>query len=176
LISYKTGGYITAGIALVMMPWKILETTQGYIFTWLIGYSALLGPIAGILIIDYYFIRRTQINVPALYEEHGQYSYRKGWNMTAVIAFVIGVAPNIPGFLNAAFPASFPEVSALLKTIYTLCLVCRSGDFRYRVFCSDAQSAHCSLKYSGSFLHQIYAAMLTSSICPGFINIFAYSR
>lgn len=119
LISYKTGGYITAGIALVMMPWKILETTQGYIFTWLIGYSALLGPIAGILIIDYYFIRRTQINVLALYEEHGQYSYRKGWNMTAVIAFVIGVAPNIPGFLNAAFPASFPEVSALLKTIYT---------------------------------------------------------
>ncbi|MBK1891817.1 NCS1 family nucleobase:cation symporter-1 [Undibacterium sp. 14-3-2] len=119
LISYKTGGYITAGIALVMMPWKILETTQGYIFTWLIGYSALLGPIAGILIIDYYFIRQTQINVPALYEEHGQYSYRKGWNMAAVIAFAIGVIPNIPGFLNAAFPASFPEVSAVLKTIYT---------------------------------------------------------
>lgn len=119
LISYKTGGYITAGIALVMMPWKILETTQGYIFTWLIGYSALLGPIAGILIIDYYFIRQTQINVPALYEEHGQYSYQKGWNMAAVIAFAIGVIPNIPGFLNAAFPASFPEVSAMLKTIYT---------------------------------------------------------
>ncbi|MBY0570065.1 MAG: NCS1 family nucleobase:cation symporter-1 [Burkholderiaceae bacterium] len=119
LISYKTGGYITAGIALVMMPWKILETTQGYIFTWLIGYSALLGPIAGILIIDYYFIRQTQINVPALYEEHGQYSYQKGWNMAAVIAFAIGVIPNIPGFLNAAFPASFPEVSATLKTIYT---------------------------------------------------------
>lgn len=119
LISYKTGGYITAGIALVMMPWKILETTQGYIFTWLIGYSALLGPIAGILIIDYYFIRQTKINVPALYEERGQYSYRKGWNMAAVIAFAIGVIPNIPGFLNAAFPASFPEVSAVLKTIYT---------------------------------------------------------
>jgi len=119
LISYKTGGYITAGIALVMMPWKILETTQGYIFTWLIGYSALLGPIAGILIIDYYFIRQTKINVPALYEERGQYSYRKGWNMAAVIAFAIGVIPNIPGFLNAAFPASFPEVSAMLKTIYT---------------------------------------------------------
>ena len=119
LISYKTGGYITAGIALVMLPWKILETTQGYIFTWLIGYSALLGPIAGILIIDYYFIRQTQINVPALYEEHGQYSYQKGWNMAAVIAFAIGVIPNIPGFLNAAFPASFPEVSAMLKTIYT---------------------------------------------------------
>ena len=64
-ITYRTGGYITAGIALVMMPWKILETTQGYIFTWLIGYSALLGPIAGIMIVDYYFIRKTELDVDA---------------------------------------------------------------------------------------------------------------
>jgi NCS1 family nucleobase:cation symporter-1 len=62
-ISYKTGGYITAGIAIVMMPWKILESTQGYIFTWLIGYSALLGPIAGMLIVDYYLVRKTELNV-----------------------------------------------------------------------------------------------------------------
>ncbi|MFZ3004071.1 MAG: NCS1 family nucleobase:cation symporter-1 [Undibacterium umbellatum] len=119
LISYKTGGYITASIALIMMPWKILESTQGYIFTWLIGYSALLGPIAGILIIDYYFIRKTEIDVNALYQEEGKYSYKNGWNMAAVIAFVIGVLPNIPGFLNAAFPASFPDIPEVLKTIYT---------------------------------------------------------
>ena len=119
LISYKTGGYITAGIALVMMPWKILETTQGYIFTWLIGYSALLGPIAGILIIDYYFIRKTEINVDDLYQEHGQYYYSNGWNIAAVIAFVVGVLPNIPGFLNAAFPTSFPVIPEMFKTIYT---------------------------------------------------------
>jgi NCS1 family nucleobase:cation symporter-1 len=118
-ISYKTGGYITAGIALVMMPWKILETTQGYIFTWLIGYSALLGPIAGILIIDYYFIRRTRIEVAALYQEQGIYSYQNGWNMAAVAAFILGVLPNIPGFLNAAFPASFPDISEIWKTLYT---------------------------------------------------------
>jgi len=118
-ISYKTGGYITAGIALVMMPWKILETTQGYIFTWLIGYSALLGPIAGILIIDYYFIRRTRIEVAALYQEQGMYSYQNGWNMAAVAAFILGVLPNIPGFLNAAFPASFPDISEIWKTLYT---------------------------------------------------------
>lgn len=118
-ISYKTGGYITAGIALVMMPWKILETTQGYIFTWLIGYSALLGPIAGILIIDYYFIRRTCIEVAALYQEQGMYSYQNGWNMAAVAAFILGVLPNIPGFLNAAFPASFPDISEIWKTLYT---------------------------------------------------------
>ena len=118
-ISYKTGGYITAGIAIVMMPWKILESTQGYIFTWLIGYSALLGPIAGILIIDYYMVRKTELNVAELYREDGAYSYGNGWNVAALVAFVIGVAPNIPGFLNAAFPASFPGVGEGFKTIYT---------------------------------------------------------
>jgi NCS1 family nucleobase:cation symporter-1 len=118
-ISYRTGGYITAGIALVMMPWKILETTQGYIFTWLIGYSALLGPIAGILIIDYYFIRKTELDVQELYRDDGAYSYGNGWNMAAIVAFLAGVVPNIPGFLNAAFPNSFPAVGSGFKTIYT---------------------------------------------------------
>jgi NCS1 family nucleobase:cation symporter-1 len=118
-ISYRTGGYITAGIALVMMPWKILESTQGYIFTWLIGYSALLGPIAGILIVDYYLIRKTELQVEHLYRADGAYSYGSGWNMAAIVAFVLGVAPNIPGFLNAAFPASFADVGAGFKTVYT---------------------------------------------------------
>jgi NCS1 family nucleobase:cation symporter-1 len=118
-ISYRVGGYITAGIAIVMMPWKILESTQGYIFTWLIGYSALLGPIAGILIVDYYFIRKTELDVKQLYRADGIYSYGSGWNMAAIVAFIVGVAPNIPGFLNAAFPASFPNVANEFKTIYT---------------------------------------------------------
>ena len=118
-VSYRAGGYITAGLALAMMPWKILETTQGYIFTWLIGYSALLGPIAGIMLIDYYFIRKTELEVDQLYREDGPYSYRNGWNMAAIVAFVAGVLPNLPGFLNTAFPASFPDVSETFKTIYT---------------------------------------------------------
>ena len=118
-ISYKSGGYITASIAIVMMPWKILESTQGYIFTWLIGYSALLGPIAGILIVDYYFICKTELDVAQLYQADGKYSYGNGWNMAALTAFVLGVAPNVPGFLNAAFPASFADVAPLFKLIYT---------------------------------------------------------
>jgi NCS1 family nucleobase:cation symporter-1 len=118
-ISYKTGGYITAAIAIVMMPWKLLESTQGYIFTWLIGYSALLGPIAGILIVDYYFIRKTELDVAQLYRGDGLYSYGGGWNMAALAAFAAGVLPNIPGFLNAAFPQSFPGVAEGFKTIYT---------------------------------------------------------
>ncbi len=118
-ISYRTGGYITAGIAIVMMPWKILESTQGYIFTWLIGYSALLGPVAGILIVDYYLLRKTVLKVDELYREHGAYRYSGGWNWAAVAAFVLGVAPNVPGFLNAAFPAAFPEVAVVFKQVYT---------------------------------------------------------
>ncbi len=76
-ISYRTGGMITAAIGVLIMPWKLLETTGGYIFVWLAGYSALLGPIAGILIADYWLIRRTRLDVDALYEAAGVYSYRK---------------------------------------------------------------------------------------------------
>ena len=122
-ISYRTGGYITAGLALAMMPWKILETTQNYIFTWLVGYSALLGPIAGVLMVDYYLVRKTRLDVEQMYRHDGIYSYRtgwmRGWNMAAIAAFVLGVLPNIPGFLNAAFPAAFPDVGEAFKTIYT---------------------------------------------------------
>jgi nucleobase:cation symporter-1, NCS1 family len=118
-ISYRVGGYITAGIALAMMPWKILEKTENYIFIWLTGYSALLGPIAGILIIDYYFIRKTELAVEQLYRDDGIYTYRKGWNTAAIVAFVAGVLPNIPGFLNAAFPDAFPGVGSTFKTLYT---------------------------------------------------------
>ena len=118
-ISYKTGGCITAGIAILMMPWKVLESTQGYIFTWLIGYSALLGPVAGILIVDYYLIRRTKLIVADLYQVHGSYTYASGWNWVAIVAFALGVLPNVPGFLNAAFPQSFSDVGEFFKGVYT---------------------------------------------------------
>jgi len=118
-ISYKTGGLITAAIAIAMMPWKILASTQGYIFTWLIGYSALLGPVAGIMVVDYFFIRGTELNQRALFTEGGEYSYEKGWNLAAVAAMLVGVLPNLPGFLHTAFPASFPHVADIFQTIYT---------------------------------------------------------
>jgi NCS1 family nucleobase:cation symporter-1 len=118
-ISYRTGGLMTAFIALLAMPWKILASTQGYIFTWLVGYSALLGPVAGIMLVDYYFLRDTRLDVAELFAERGEYSYRGGWNPAAVIALACGVLPNLPGFLNAAFPDAFASVPALFKTVYT---------------------------------------------------------
>jgi NCS1 family nucleobase:cation symporter-1 len=91
------GGLITGVIGIVMMPWKILANAGSYIFTWLIGYSALLGPIAGIMIVDYWLIRRTKLDVPDLYRTGGRYA---GVNPWAVGGLVLGVLPNLPGFLK----------------------------------------------------------------------------
>jgi NCS1 family nucleobase:cation symporter-1 len=106
-VSYRTGGMITAVIGVLIMPWKLLATTNGYIFTWLAGYSALLGPIAGIMIADYWLIRRTRLDVDALYRTDGPYAYRRGWNPAALAAFLAGVLPNLPGFLKTAAPERF---------------------------------------------------------------------
>lgn len=118
-ISFKMGGYITAAIGVLILPWKLLESTGSYIFTWLIGYSALLGPIAGIMLADYFLIRRTELNRDDLFRHQGAYGYRAGWNPIALIALVIGVLPNIPGFLNVAFPQTFANIPEMFKTIYT---------------------------------------------------------
>jgi nucleobase:cation symporter-1, NCS1 family len=118
-ISYRAGGYITAVIAIVMMPWKILESTHGYIFTWLVGYSALLGSVAGILIVDYYYMRRRMIDVSGLYRlEDSPYSYRGGWNLIALTAFLIGVIPCLPGFVHASLPQALPRLSPSLGHLY----------------------------------------------------------
>lgn len=95
-IDFKRGGYITGIIGILIMPWKLIADPSGYIFTWLIGYSALLGPVIGIILVDYFLIRKTELNVEDLYRSKGIYA---GVNPMAIIALVIGVLPNIPGFL-----------------------------------------------------------------------------
>jgi NCS1 family nucleobase:cation symporter-1 len=115
-ISFKMGGYITAGIGVAIFPWKLLETAGGYLFTWLTGYSALLGPIAGILIADYFILRKSTLNIDALFQHTGEYCANNGWNMAGVTALVIGILPNIPGFMHAAgFVESVP---AVFDTLY----------------------------------------------------------
>lgn len=95
-IDFKRGGYITGVIGILMMPWKLLADPSGYIFTWLIGYSALLGPVIGIILVDYYLVRRTELSVTDLYRRDGIYA---GINSKAIIALALGVAPNFPGFM-----------------------------------------------------------------------------
>ncbi|WP_257815338.1 cytosine permease [Phenylobacterium sp. J367] len=117
-ITYRRGALITAGIAAAIMPWKLIETSGGYIFIWLLGYSALLGPIAGIMVADYWLLRRTRIDVAALYDPAGAYAYRRGWNPAALAALVLGVAPSVPGFLNAAIPGGTPDFPPFLLALY----------------------------------------------------------
>lgn len=98
-INFRTGGYITGVIGVLIFPWKLIADPNGYIFTWLIAYSSLLGPIGGIMIADYYFIRKQQLVVSEMYEPKGQYGFTNGFNKFAIIALLLGILPNVPGFL-----------------------------------------------------------------------------
>jgi len=97
LISFRTGGLITGVIGILMMPWKLISNFSSYIFGWLVGCSALLGPIAGIMICDYYLVRQRELLVEDLYRRQGLYEYRHGFNPKAMIALAIGVAVALIG-------------------------------------------------------------------------------
>jgi NCS1 family nucleobase:cation symporter-1 len=97
LISFRTGGMITGLLGLAMMPWKLMETFGSYIFGWLVGYSGLLGPVAGIMVTDYFLIRRTRLDCYSLYRRGGIYEYRRGINPAALISLVIGVVAALMG-------------------------------------------------------------------------------
>lgn len=120
LISYVTGGLITAVIGILMMPWKLLASMGDYIFTWLIGYSGLMGAIAGILICDYWLVRRQRLDLAALFDPNGRYSYSNGINWRAMSALIVAIAPVVPGFLRAATtPGGQVPQPGFPDTLYT---------------------------------------------------------
>jgi len=99
-ISFRTGGLITGILGILIQPWKLIADPSGYIFTWLIAYSSLLGAIGGILIADYFLLRRTRLDLPGLYRKDGPYWYAAGFNPAALVALILGIAPSVPGFLG----------------------------------------------------------------------------
>jgi NCS1 family nucleobase:cation symporter-1 len=101
-ISYVTGGLITAVLGILMMPWKLYNDAAAYIFTWLLGYSSLMGALGGILIADYWIVRRQKLNLRDLFELQGEYTYSNGTNWRAMAALVLSVLPVVPGFIHAA--------------------------------------------------------------------------
>ncbi len=119
-IGFKTGAIITSVIGILMMPWKLLSLPNGYIFTWLIGYGALLGPIAGIMIADYYLVRKKRLDVAGLYDARGPYRYTGGFSLVGLAALLLAVLPNVPGFLTVAAPSHFPanSIPSALHTLY----------------------------------------------------------
>jgi len=107
-ISFRTGGLITGIIGIVMMPWKLVADPEGYIYTWLIAYSTLLGAVGGILIADYFVIRGKRLDLPGLYLRGGPYWYSGGFNVIALVALAAGIAPCIPGFLGTVKLVTVP--------------------------------------------------------------------
>jgi nucleobase:cation symporter-1, NCS1 family len=97
LISFRTGGLITGLLGLAMMPWKLMSTFGSYIFGWLVGYSGLLGPVAGIMVADYFLIRGTRLDTVSLYRRGGPYEYTRGVNPRAIVALVAGVVVALIG-------------------------------------------------------------------------------
>ncbi len=117
-IDFKKGGYITGVIGALIFPWKLMADPNGYIFTWLIAYSSLLGPIGGIMIVDYFLIRKQELVVDELYTDKGRYWFGNGFNRAAVIAMLVGILPNIPGFLTTIKVLPTEAVPAFISGLY----------------------------------------------------------
>src|SRR5881628_2734714 len=142
LISYVTGGLITSVIGVLMMPWKLMESMGAYIFTWLIGYSGLMGAIAGILICDYWVLRKQHLDLAGLFDTSGRYSYSNGINWRSIAALVLAVAPVVPGFLRAAAtPGGQVAIPGFFDTLYTYAwfVTFALGFVLYRVLLPSSQ-------------------------------------
>jgi NCS1 family nucleobase:cation symporter-1 len=118
-ISFRTGGLITGIIGVLIMPWKLIADPSGYIFTWLVGYSALLGPIGGIMIADYYVWRGRRLNLAGLYDPQGEYRYTGGFSLVALGALVLSILPNLPGFLVTIKAIPPDSVPSYFVTLYS---------------------------------------------------------
>ncbi len=99
-IGFRTGGLITGIIGVLIMPWYLYRDPHGYIFTWLIGSSSLLGAVGGVLVCDYWVIRRTRLESAELFNSNGIYSYDRGVNWCAILAVVLALLPCVPGFVD----------------------------------------------------------------------------
>ena len=109
LINFRTGALITGIVGVIIFPWKLIATPELYIFTWLGVVGGLLGTVAGILIADYWLVRRTVLDLADLYRPGGRYWYSAGWNWRALVAFGVGSVLAVGGSHSAPGKGPFPE-------------------------------------------------------------------
>lgn len=117
-VSFRAGGMIAAVLGILILPWKLVALPDGYIFTWLIGYGALLGPIAGVMIADYHVVRRRKLDLDGLYQPDGPYRFTNGFGIAALLAVFVAVLPNLPGFLAQTKVIAGSSVPDLLLASY----------------------------------------------------------
>jgi NCS1 family nucleobase:cation symporter-1 len=106
-ISFRTGGLSTCFMGIALMPWKLLSNYKTFILGWLGGYAAFLGPVAGIMICDYFVIRRRVLLLEDLYLRGGAYEYSRGFNWRAVIALALGAGTALMGLVIPALRALY---------------------------------------------------------------------
>jgi NCS1 family nucleobase:cation symporter-1 len=104
-IDFKRGGLVTGIVGVLMMPWQLLANPTRYLDSWLGGYGAALGSVAGVLVVDYWIVRKKTLDLESLYTPAGAYRYRGGWHVPAVIATLIGFAVAL---LGAFWPPMHP--------------------------------------------------------------------
>src|SRR5438093_1003626 len=108
LISFRTGGIITGILGILIQPWRLLANPQLYIFTWLEFYGGMLGAVAGVLIADYWLLRRTELALGDLYRPGGIYRYAGGWNWRGLVAVVTGMVLAVGGANSRPGGGPFP--------------------------------------------------------------------
>ncbi|GMH33734.1 hypothetical protein BSKO_01568 [Bryopsis sp. KO-2023] len=120
LFTFPIAAVVTSVIGALLLPWKLISSTQGYIFTWLIGYSALLGPMTGIFLADFYLVEKMNLDVDALYstDPKDKYWFTGGYNVAALVSMLAGALPSLPGFLEAA--GFVKDVPGFFSSIYTV--------------------------------------------------------
>ena len=136
-ISFRTGGLITCFMGIAMQPWKLMANYGSYILGWLVGYSGFLGPIAGVLICDYFVVRKKLLVVADLYQRNGLYEYQRGVNWQAVaalaagagVAFVGLVVPSLRVLYNYAwFVGFFVSFFAYFAMMHTAQPITQAAD------------------------------------------------
>ncbi|GLT25772.1 hypothetical protein SLA2020_008810 [Shorea laevis] len=115
--TFRRGALLTALLGIAFQPWRLLKSSESFVYTWLVGYSALLGPIGGVVLADYYILRGMNLSINDLYSlsPSGAYYYSGGYNLAAMAALVIGILPVIPGFLqNVGVLSSVPDAFVVI--------------------------------------------------------------
>jgi NCS1 family nucleobase:cation symporter-1 len=128
-ITFIRGGMMTAVIGIIIMPWKLLTDYSAYIFGWLVGYSGFLGPISGILICDYFLIKKKKLNVIDLYSRNGEYEFSRGFNPKAIYSLMAGIFVALIGLLVPSLRFLYDYswfVGFAVSFIIYLCLMKRS--------------------------------------------------
>ncbi|HXM56455.1 MAG TPA: NCS1 family nucleobase:cation symporter-1 [Candidatus Dormibacteraeota bacterium] len=120
-IGFRTGSLITGVLGILIQPWRLLADPHVYVFTWLGFYGGLLGSVAGVLIADYWLVRRTELRLTDLYRTNGIYSYTAGWNARGVVSIAVGAVLAVGGAYTAAgTPGPFPSAGLIwpLRPLY----------------------------------------------------------